>query len=191
VSFTDATDGAEQPAYNTADGRFYIAIPELGKSEKKGGVAVIEPTTGKLLKTLEVDNCKPNGLAFGPDQNFLLGCQANGKKVGSPMLVIMNAQTGKVVADIPDIGGADMVAYSAKNGQYYSASSNFQPGPVLGVIDAKTNKLVQKVAITGGSPHSVAVDDTNGHILLPVGKPNGGCGCIQVYEPSSQSTATR
>jgi DNA-binding beta-propeller fold protein YncE len=56
-----------------------------------------------------------------------------------------------------------------------------QPGPVLGVIDAKTNKLVQKIDITGGSPHSVAVNETNGHVYLPVGKPNGGCGCIQVY----------
>ncbi len=191
VTFADAKDGAEQPAYNPADGKFYVAIPQLGSDEKKGGVAVIDPTSGKLLKTLEVDNCKPNGLAFGPDQNFLLGCQANGKKVGSPMLVVMNAQTGKLVADIPDIGGADMVAYSAKNGQYYSASSNFQPSPVLGVIDARTNKLVDKVAITGGSPHSVAVDDANGHVLLPVGKPNGGCGCVQVYSPSSPSTAVR
>jgi DNA-binding beta-propeller fold protein YncE len=188
VTFPDAKDGAEQPAYNPSDGHFYVAIPQLGQDEKKGGVAVIEPMTGKLLRTLAVDNCKPNGLAFGPDQNFLLGCQANGKKVGAPILVVMNAQTGKVVANISDIGGADMVAYSARNGQYYSGSSNFQPSPVLGVIDATTNKLVQKVPITGGSPHSVAVDDTNGHVFLPVGTPNGGCGCIQVFAPSTPST---
>jgi DNA-binding beta-propeller fold protein YncE len=180
--FPDATDGAEQPAYNQEDGMFYVAIPELKKDEKKGGVAVID-AAGKLVKMLEVENCKPNGLIFGPDQNFLLGCQANGKKVGPPILVVMNAKTGKVVANIPEIGGADMVAYSAKNGQYYSGSSNFQPGAVLGVIDAKTNKLVQKIAITGGSPHSVAVNETNGDVYLPVGTPNGGCGCIQVFAP--------
>jgi DNA-binding beta-propeller fold protein YncE len=170
---------------------FYIALPELGKNEKKGGVAVVEPATGKLVKTLEVDNCKPNGLAFGPDQNFLLGCQANGKKVGPATLVVMNAQTGKVVSDIAEIGGADEVAYSAKNGQYYSGSSNFQPSPVLGVIDAKTNKLVQKIDITGGSPHSVAVNDTNGHVYLPVGTPKGGCGCIRVFAPAGAKTAAK
>jgi DNA-binding beta-propeller fold protein YncE len=49
------------------------------------------------------------------------------------------------------------------------------------VIDAKTNKLVQKIDITGGSPHSVAVNESNGHVYLPVGKPNGGCGCIQIF----------
>jgi hypothetical protein len=180
VVFPDASDGAEQPAFNPADGMFYMAVPELKKDEKKGGVAVVDES-GKIVKMLEVENCKPNGLIFGPNQNFLLGCQANGKKVGPPILVVMNAKTGKVVANIPEIGGADMVAYSPKNGQYYSGSSNMQPGPVFGVIDAKTNKLVQKIDITGGSPHSVAVNESNGHVYLPVGKPNGGCGCIQIF----------
>src|SRR5258706_1034195 len=110
--FPDATDGAEQPDYNPADGMFYVAIPELKKDEKKGGVAVID-AAGKLVKMLEGEKCKPNGLIFGPDQNFLLGCQANGKKVRPPILVVMNAQTGKVVANIPEIGRADMVGSRA------------------------------------------------------------------------------
>src|SRR5438132_796611 len=79
TAFDDATDGAEQPAYNPADGMFYVAIPELKKDEKKGGVAVIDPKKGKLVKMLSVDNCHPNGLAFGPGGNFALGCTANGK----------------------------------------------------------------------------------------------------------------
>jgi hypothetical protein len=54
-------------------------------------------------------------------------------------------------------------------------------GPVLGVIDARTNKLLEKVAIKGGNPHSVAVDQTNGHVFMPVGAQDGGCGCIHVY----------
>src|SRR5690348_8847224 len=41
VPFEDATDGAEQPAYNPADGLFYVSIPELKKDAKKGAVAVI------------------------------------------------------------------------------------------------------------------------------------------------------
>jgi hypothetical protein len=178
VPFPDATDGAEQPDYNTADGMFYIAIPEVKKEEKKGGVAVVDPKSGKVVKMLEVDNCHPNGLAFGPNQNFVLGCSM--KK--DPSVSIMNAKTGKVVAVVPDIGAADMVAYSKKNNQYYIGASNFPGGGVLGVIDAKTNKLVQKVPQKGPStPHSVAVDDNTGHVFVPGGTGNGGCGCIQVY----------
>jgi len=182
IPFADATDGAEQPAYNPADGLFYVSIPEIGKDAKKGGVAVIDPHSGKLLKILPVDDCHPAGLAFGPSGNFVLGCTANGKEM-PPIVAVMNARTGAVVADIPDIGGADMVNYNARNNQYYIASSGNPGGPVLGVIDAATNKLVQKIAVTGGSPHSVTSSEANGHVFLPVGTGSGGDGTIHVFAP--------
>jgi len=181
VEFKEATDGAEQPDYNAADGMFYVAIPELNKDAKKGGVAVIDPKDGKLVKMLTVDNCHPNGLAFGPDQNFVLGCSTR-KDV---FIAVMNAKSGKLVATIPDIGGADMVAYSKKNNQYYIGGGNNPGGGTLGVIDAATNKLVQKIAMKGAStPHSVAVDDNTGHVLVPGGGGEGGCSCIQVLAPA-------
>jgi len=182
VSFADATDGAEQPAYNPADGLFYVAIPELKKDEKKGGVAVIDPKTGKLVKMLSVDNCHPNGLAFGPGGNFALGCTANGKEMPA-IITIMSYKTGKVVKEVPDIGGADMVSYNPKTDQYYTGSRNMPGGPVLGVIDAKSNTLVDKIAIKGGNPHSVDVDHSNGHVFVPAGSANGGCGCVMVFAP--------
>jgi DNA-binding beta-propeller fold protein YncE len=185
VPFSNATDGAEQPDYNAADGMFYVSIPELDKDPKKGGVAVIEPLTGKIVKMLTVENCHPNGLAFGPDQNFVLGCAVRGKDGMPAIIVIMNAKTGAVVATVPDIGGADMVAYSKKNNQYYIGAGNNPGGGTLGVIDAATNKLVQKVAMKGAStPHSVAVNETNGHVIVPGGaSADGGCSCIQIYAP--------
>jgi DNA-binding beta-propeller fold protein YncE len=180
IPFPDATDGAEQPDYNPADGKFYVSIPELKKDGHSGGVAVIDPKTGKLVKMIPVANCRPAGLAFGPKQNFILGCNADGKEM-PPIIVIMNAKTGAVVASIAEIGGADMVAYSKKNNHYYTASRAMPEGPVLGVIDAGTNKLLQKISIKGGNPHSVAVNDKNGHVFVPVGAQNDGCSCIHVY----------
>jgi DNA-binding beta-propeller fold protein YncE len=181
VVFKEASDGAEQPDYNPADGMFYVAIPELNKDPKKGGVAVIEPLTGKIVKMLPVDNCHPNGLAFGPDGNFVLGCSVRGKDGMPPIIVVMSSKTGAPVATVADIGGADMVAYSKKNNQYYTGSSNMPGGAVLGVIDAATNKLIQKVPMKGPStPHSVAVNDTNGHVIVPGGSGDGGCNCIQI-----------
>ena len=182
ITFPDATDGNEQPTYNPADGLVYQSIPELNKDEKKGAVAVMTPRTAKLVKMLPVDDCNPAGLAFGPNGNFVLGCNADGNKMPA-IITIMNWKTGKVVANVADIGGADMVDYNKKNNQYYIAARALKGGPVLGVIDAATNKLVQKIAITGGNPHSVASSEANGHVFLPVGAANGGCGCIQVYAP--------
>jgi len=182
VSFPDATDGNEQPTYNPADGLVYHSIPELKKDETKGAVAVLDPRKAALVKMLPVDNCNPAGLAFGPKGNFVLGCNADGDKMPA-IITIVNWRTGKVVAIVPEIGGADMVDYNKRNNQYYVAARALKGGPVLGVIDAGTNKLVQKIAITGGNPHSVASSEANGHVFFPVGSPNGGCGCIQVYAP--------
>src|SRR5581483_504221 len=135
---------------------------------RTGGVAVIDPRKAAVVRMLPVNNCHPNGLAFGPNQNFVLGCSVRGKDGMPPIITIMNAKSGKVVAVIPDIGGADMVAYSKKNNQYYTGSGNQPGGGVLGVIDAKTNKLVQKIPLKGNStPHSVAVDDKTGHVFAP------------------------
>jgi DNA-binding beta-propeller fold protein YncE len=57
------------------------------------------------------------------------------------------------------------------------------PSLIMSVIDAATNKLVQKIAFNGGgiSPHSVAVNDNNGYVFVPVGAVDGGCACIQVF----------
>ncbi len=182
ITFDDATDGAEQPAYNPADGLFYVAIPEIKKDEKKGAVAVIDPKKGKLVKMLAVENCHPNGLAFGPGGNFALGCTANGKAMPA-IITIMNAKTGKVVKEVANIGAADMVAYNPKTSQYYTGSRGMPEGPVLGIIDAKTNTLVDKVALKGGNPHSVDANHSNGHVFVPAGSANGGCGCVMVFAP--------
>ena len=185
VTFADAGDGAEQPAYNPTDGLFYMSIPQIGKDPKKGGVAVIDPKTAKLVKTMPVDNCHPAGLAFGPDDNFVLGCNANGKDDMPAVTVIMNAKSGAVVATVPGIGGADMVNYNARNNQYYTASRDNPGGPVLGVIDASSNKLVQTIPQKGGAPHSVTSSEATGHVYLPVGGGAGGDGTIHVFAPAS------
>ncbi|MCW6513246.1 hypothetical protein, partial [Lichenifustis flavocetrariae] len=184
IVFPTATDGAEQPAYNPDDGLFYMSIPEFDKDPKKGGVAVIDPRTGTLVKVLPVENCHPAGLAFGPNGNFVLGCNADGKQMPAATS-IMNARTGAVVAVVPGIGGADMVNYNAKNGQYYTASRGNPGGPVLGVIDAARNTLVQTIPITGGAPHSVASSEATGHVFVPVGAVGGGDGTIHVFAPAS------
>jgi DNA-binding beta-propeller fold protein YncE len=181
IPIPEATDGFEQPDYNLADGMFYVSIPELNKEPTKGGVAVIDPRAGKLVNILPVENCQPRGLVFGPDQEFVVGCAARGKDNMPPITVVMDARKGALIAKVAEIGGADMVAYSAKNNQYYSGSGNQPGGGVLGVIDAKTHALVQKIQMKGPStPHSVAVDDSTGHIYVPGGGGDGGCSCIQV-----------
>lgn len=162
---------------------FYMSIPELDKDAKKGAVAVIDPATAKLVKMIPVANCHPAGFAFGPGENAVLGCGADGKEMPA-VTTILNWKTGAVVATIEGVGAADMVDYNAKNGQYYTASRNNPGGPVLGVIDAKANKLVHMIKLAGGNPHSVASSETTGKVYLPVGGFGGGDGAIHVYAPA-------
>ena len=89
-----------------------------------------------------------------------------------------------MVATVPDIGGADMVNYNARNGQYYTASRGNPGGPALGVIDATTNKLLQTIRIEGGTPHSVTSSEANGHVYVPVGATGGGDGKVHVFAPA-------
>jgi DNA-binding beta-propeller fold protein YncE len=179
ISFPRATNGLEAPVYDAVEGLFYDSIPELDHNPKKSGVAVVNPE-GKLEKILPVESCDPAGIVFGPHQDFLLGCDATGEQGMPPVAVVMNARTGKQVARVPGAGGSDEVAYSARNQQYYTGSSDMNPSAMF-VIDALTNKLVQTIR-TSGNAHSVAASDVTGKVFVPESA-DGGCGCIRVFAP--------
>ncbi|HLH97363.1 MAG TPA: hypothetical protein VKW08_19805 [Xanthobacteraceae bacterium] len=177
------SDGMEQTMYNPEDGLFYTDIPEMDKDKTKGGLLVTDPKTAKQLKIIPVDSCVPHGIAFGKGGNVFLGCNANGKGVPAK-LVVVNWKSGKTVAEIPGVGGSDESAADLKNERYYSALNGNPDGPILSVVDAKTNKLTQKIP-TGPGAHSVAVNEQTGRVYVPIaveaGPLKGGCGCIAVY----------
>ena len=80
--------------------------------------------------------------------------------------------------------GAVYKAVDNKLGRYYGALNGNPGGPVLAVIDAKTNKVLQKIP-TGPGAHSVAAYEGNGRVYVPIaveaGPLKGGCGCLAVY----------
>ena len=178
------TDGMEQTEYNPADGMFYTDVPELDKDKTKGALMVTDPKTAKVVKMIPVDSCVPHGIAFGKGGNVFLGCNAGTPRLGLPAkLVVIDTKTGKQT-DIPGVGGSDESAVNNKLGQYYSALNGNPGGPILAVVDAKTNQLTQKIP-TGPGAHSVAANESNGRVYVPIaveaGPLKGGCGCIAVY----------
>ena len=181
IVFENATDGLEQAVYSPRDNLFYVSVPQLNHDKKLGGVSVVDPVRLELVRTIQVADCAPAGLAMGPDNRLVLGCNAGQR--GStlpPRIVVVDTVTGTTVANIDKIGAADMVAYGPTANQYYIAARQMPGGPVLGVIDAGSNTLLQSVP-TGGNAHSVAVA-SNGHVLVPIPKTGGDCGgCIGVF----------
>jgi hypothetical protein len=178
------TDGMEQTAYNHADGMFYTDIPEQDEDKAKGGLLVTDPKTLKEVKIITVPNCVPHGIAFGPGANVFLGCNAGVPRLKLPAIqAVVDSKTGKVT-EIPGIGGSDESAVDNKLGHYYGALNGNPDGPILAVIDTKTNAILQKIP-TGPGAHSVAVNEATGRVYVPIaveaGPLKGGCGCIAVY----------
>ena len=170
ITFTDATNGAEQPVWDPGTGRFYISIPEIngpGGTGPDGAVKRINPHTAKVENTFVVRFCQPAGLTVGPHGDLLAGCSVIFNTAGTawlglsdpntaaPIQVVIDAKTGAIDKVVAGVGGSDEVWFNSGDGRYYTASranpgavpngANPPTDPVLGVIDAESKTLIQIV----------------------------------------------
>jgi hypothetical protein len=184
-------------------GLFYVSIPTIANNPTgcnygqnplappcSGGLFVINPADPNPadLKVVPLNECGPNGLTVGPNDNLLAGCTPRNDPTNTSELVI-NADTFRY-ANIGGLTGADEVWYDSGDNRYYTASSANIGGPVLGVINATTNLLVETIPQSGGS-HSVAADSRRNFIYVPqtaatAGSTSAGIcgtvsGCVAVY----------
>jgi hypothetical protein len=157
----------------TCDGGVVVINPQtLSKPTATVGAFDAATNTGVVA----LHKCGPNGASVGPDDNVLLGCTPQNNPSNVITLAI-NAQT-KAQTPIANITGSDEVWYNSGDGRYYTGSSRdcTVPGspcpvaskqtPVLGVIDAESNTLIEKVPQSSGS-HSVAADSELNRIFVP------------------------
>jgi hypothetical protein len=208
ITFANATNGAEQSVWDPATDRFYLSLPELNGSVADGAVARIHPS-GTLEKLVPVRLCQPAGLSLGPRQDLLLGCSMIFDTAGAPwtttsttsaapVQVIMDARTGAIDARVAGVGGSDEVWFDRGDQRYYTAARANPGSPVLGVIDAESQSLVQVVPTFNtpatapaprGTSHSVAVDPHNNHVFVPMPANNvvPRClgGCVAVFATPS------
>jgi hypothetical protein len=198
------TTGIEQPQWSPKTGLFYVSVPQIVSTDAtQGGIAVIDPSSQKVTAIYPVSNCSPAGLSLGPDNQAIIGCSASFGT--SPNVLTQSAVidliSGRVVANIPEVGGSDEVWYDSASNHYYLAARNNTDNtgkitPVLGTVDAKSNVFDGNVS-TSTSAHSVAADRVSHHVFVPIGFPAAGAsdptnpcpdvskGCIAVYLPSS------
>lgn len=185
VTFNFATNGAEQPIWNPRTRKFYVSIPEVngpGDATGPNGAVAVVTLDGQVQTLLPVDHCQPAGLTLGPDNDMLLGCSETFDRDGNhwdpahptpnptPKQVIMNFKSG-TTTNVFGVGGSDEVWFNTGDERYYTASRNNPVAPALGVIDAKSKTLLQVVPTVSppsGSAHSVAVDPSNNHAVVPL-----------------------
>src|ERR1700733_14667368 len=199
----DAENGIEQSQWSPQTGLFYVSIPQLGPDPAQGAVAVIDPSSMKVIAVYPVQKCSPAGLALGPNHQALIGCSASFGTPPSTQSLIINLDTGDVLANITQAGGNDEVWFDPRTQHYYLAArgtidpSTGKVTPILGPVDARPF-MFDGGASTSTTAHSVAADKASHHVFVPIGfvptgspagtdatNPCPANGCIAVYLPSS------
>jgi hypothetical protein len=196
-----ATGGAEQPVWDPGTKKFYLSIPQLSGNPILGGVIRISKT-GTVEATYPIFFCSPAGLALGPSEDLLVGCNTIWDDHGglwttnadrdihtaAPQLVILDAKTGGITANILGAGVGDEVWFNKGDNHYYAAASgsNLAPNAItpardpngtatsapvltaqgaatLDVIDALSETLDQRVPTLNVPAVLAASGDKNPH----------------------------
>jgi len=186
LSFPGATDGLEQPVWSPDTGLIYLAVPEVDRAD--GGLAVIDPVARKVVKTIRVEGCHPNGAALGLNEHLLLGCREQANKKSDQELsgaLMLDMRTGKKIASFPTIMASDQLAFNRRDKRFYVSAYGNPSGPVLIAIDSIVPGRPPLQARTGVLAHSVAVDERTNHVLVPL-RPDAAdksClyGCVAVF----------
>jgi hypothetical protein len=167
-----------------------IAITNIGNIDEIDPKLTDTSCAGKscgpvVVNSFVVPNCMPTSIVQGPGNNFLVGCADHDGEAFPPNLYVIDGTSGKILATIDKVGGVDEVWYNPGDNRYYVAARDMPNGPVMGVIDAKTNTWLQNVS-TNSNSHSIAVDSSNNHAFVPLqaGAPcttQSSNGCIGVF----------
>jgi hypothetical protein len=120
-----------------------------------------------VINTFVMPNCMPTGIIQGPGNNFLVGCADHDGEAFPPNEYVIDGTSGAILATINQVGGVDETWYNPGDNKYYLAARDMPTGPVMGVIDAKTNQWLANVN-TNANSHSIAVDPNTNHAFVPM-----------------------
>lgn len=175
ITFPDAQD-LEQPAYNPTDGLFYVSVPS-SNAYPGGAFATINVSNMSVVNTFPLPPCNPAGIAFGPEDYIFVGCsQDQILTYDYAASFVVSVSNGSLIANISGIAGIDQVAYDSVLNLWYASAyqmtsngrSDGTPAPVVGIVNASSNALVQTIVTDNITAHSVAYDVNTGAMIVPV-----------------------
>jgi DNA-binding beta-propeller fold protein YncE len=91
--------------------------PRMYVNAKAGNVVVIDTDKDEVIGRFPVAPAGVNAAVAidEPNQRLFVGCRMN------PALVVMNSDTGKIVASVPIPGDVDDLSFDARNGRIYAS----------------------------------------------------------------------
>lgn len=178
--------GAPEQAVTDGQGHLYVDI------EDKANVAVIDAKTMTVTAHYDLGDKggTPAGLAFDVKNHILfVACRTP----APGMMVMLNADTGKVIATLPLAGGSDGAVFNPATMEAFSSAGN----GTLTVIKEFTpdSFVVEQIVETMQSAKTLTLDSKTDHILLigaefappPTPAPAGGRGGRSQMVPDSFS----
>jgi hypothetical protein len=177
-------------AFNPNTGHFLVTNANSTPDLTTGSIDEIDPRIGNpngpvVVNSFPVKNCMPTSVAQGIGNQFLVGCADHDGVTFPPNEYVIDGSKGTILATITTVGGVDEIWFNPGDQRWYLAARDMPNGPVMGVIDAKTNTWIQNVT-TNSNSHSIAVDPLNNHVFVPM-QSGGICttqsanGCIAVF----------
>ena len=150
-------EGAPEQAVTDGKGKIWVDI------EDKGNVAVIDAKTMKVTAHYDLGNkdATAAGLAFDEKNRILfVAC----RQPAPGVMVMMNADTGKIIATLPLDGASDGAVFNPKTMEVFSSAGNGK----MTVIKEKspTSFEVEQTVETMVSAKTLTFDAKTGHVLL-------------------------
>lgn len=136
------------------DGLVYVAL------EDKNEICVFDPMTLEVKRHMSLDLIKaPTGLAIDKKNNRLFVGGHN--KIAE----VLDAATGKMLANFPNGAGTDAAVWDAKDGLAFISNGE---GNISVIQEKSANEFVSLEPIqTQQSAKTVAFDKKTAHLLLP------------------------
>lgn len=175
-----STGGIEQPVWDGATGKFYIAIPAT-KTNANGELDEIDPRTFKVTRSFPTACKGPSGLVLVPNQRLVTACGD-----------VVDIASGAVVTTIPSVSGDEIWYNPGDQRVYFSGSQN------VFAVDANSYTTLATLVVgvpamapaPSQSTHSLAADADTQELFVAVSATGGtGSGVgIQVWRNGASIT---
>jgi DNA-binding beta-propeller fold protein YncE len=134
-------------------GRLYVNV------EDKSEIAVIDLAAKKTVAHYPLKGCEgPTGLAYdAADDQLIAACDGT--------TVLVEAKSGKVLASLPTGGGADGIAYDAKQKLAFVPAGDAGTLAIVKITKGKA-AIIDTVTTEPGA-RTIALDDRSGRVYIP------------------------
>jgi DNA-binding beta-propeller fold protein YncE len=155
--------GVPEQTVSDGKGTLYVAL-----QDSAGGVAVVDQKAMKVTKTFPIgDIGRCNGLAIDVKNAILFIACAQSRENGptpQPMMTILSAKDGKILAKLPLAGASDGAVFNPKTMEAFSSQGN----GTLTVIKEKspTEFEVEQNLETMNGARTLAFEAATGNIFV-------------------------